>query len=597
MSNSLFADHAFIALGANLPHGSEHPATTLHAVIPHLQKLSKLPLQVSPFYASEPKDCPPGSPVYSNAVVALMPQVDETAESLLEKLQQLEQQFGRVRSGIVNEARTLDLDLLSFRDEIRNTPFLILPHPRAHQRRFVLEPWLAIAGSGYLLAGRTLADWLDECQDPPLCCTSPEDMTAFNRECFCLSLDEGALSQALEAELGTPGLYQLTREHCPYLFSAQPVFVADNHIQHMNAVIGAVEAVVNSKPWRERVLDAAAPITRHDPGGAKGVFMGYDFHVGAESVALIEINTNAGGALLNAVLARAQRACCPEVADLIPTATTAHQLEQDIVAMFLREWQLSNRDRPLQTIAIVDENPIEQYLYPEFILFQQLFRRSDIDAVIVGPEQLQYRDGVLWAGSMAVNLVYNRLTDFLLEHAQVSAIRDAYLANAVVLTPHPQAHALYADKRNLALLTDPAELKAMQVPENIQQILLQGIPRTEVVELAHADRLWSERKRLFFKPASGYGSKAAWRGDKITKRVWSEILAGDYVAQSIIPPAERLAQGDVAPLVFKYDLRNYVYDGSVQWVAARLYQGQTTNFRTPGGGFAPVYYNHGSQAG
>jgi hypothetical protein len=217
--------------------------------------------------------------------------------------------------------------------------------------------------------------------------------------------------------------------------------------------------------------------------------------------------------------------------------------------------------------------------------------------VIVAPEQLQFRDGVLWVGSMAVNLVYNRLTDFLLEHAQVSAIRDAYLANAVVLTPHPQAHALYADKRNLALLTDPAELKAMQVPENIQQILLQGIPRTEVVELAHADRLWSERKRLFFKPASGYGSKAAWRGDKITKRVWSVILAGDYVAQSIIPPAERLAQGDVAPLVFKYDLRNYVYDGSVQWVAARLYQGQTTNFRTPGGGFAPVYYNHGCQAG
>jgi hypothetical protein len=39
----------------------------------------------------------------------------------------------------------------------------------------------------------------------------------------------------------------------------------------------------------------------------------------------------------------------------------------------------------------------------------------------------------------------------------------------------------------------------------------------------------------------------------------------------------------------KFDLRDYAYDGAVQWVAARLYQGQTTNFRTPGGGFAPVY--------
>lgn len=339
-------------------------------------------------------------------------------------------------------------------------------------------------------------------------CTSPEGLTALNHECFCLSLDEGALSRALEAELGMPGLYQLTRERCPYLFSAQPVFVAASHIRRMNDVIGAIETVVNSNPWRERVLDATPPIARHDPGGAKGVFMAYDFHIGAASVGLIEINTNAGGALLNAVLARAQRACCPEVADLIPTAATALKLEQDIVAMFRREWQLSGRDRPLQSIAIVDDNPGEQYLYPEFVLFQQLFQRCGIDAVIVAPEQLEFRDGALWAGPAAIDLVYNRLTDFLLEQANVTSIREAYLANAVVLTPHPQAHALYADKRNLALLTDPAELNAMNVPDKLQQILLQGIPRTELVAPTRAKRLWSERKRLFFKPASGYGSKA-----------------------------------------------------------------------------------------
>lgn len=421
-------------------------------------------------------------------------------------------------------------------------------------------------------------------------CASPEGLTALNRECFCLSLDEGALSRALEAELGTQGLYQLTRERCPYLFSAQPVFVAGNHIRRMNAVIGAFEAVVNSDPWRKKILDAAPPIVRHDPGGAKGVFMGYDFHIGAESVGLIEVNTNAGGALLNAVLARAQHACCPAVANLIPTAATAHQLEQAIVAMFKREWQLSGRNHSLQSIAIVDDNPTAQYLYPEFVLFREVFKRHGFNAVIVAPEQLQFRDGRLWAASVAIDLIYNRLTDFLLEQANVAAIREAYLAHAVVLTPHPQAHALYADKRNLALLTDPTELRALQVPDDLQHILLSGIPRTELVDPAHAERLWAERKRLFFKPAGGYGSKAAWRGDKITKRVWSEILAGGYVAQVLVPPAERLALGDATPLVFKYDLRNYVYDGMVQWLAARLYQGQTTNFRTPGGGFAPVYH-------
>jgi len=43
------------------------------------------------------------------------------------------------------------------------------------------------------------------------------------------------------------------------------------------------------------------------------------------------------------------------------------------------------------------------------------------------------------------------------------------------------------------------------------------------------------------------------------------------------------------PEQLKFDLRNYTYAGEVQWIAARTYQGQTTNFRTPGGGFAPVY--------
>jgi hypothetical protein len=116
-------------------------------------------------------------------------------------------------------------------------------------------------------------------------------------------------------------------------------------------------------------------------------------------------------------------------------------------------------------------------------------------------------------------------------------------------------------------------------------VLQTGIARTELVSAMDADRLWAARRKLFFKPATGYGSKAAYRGDKLTQRVWGEIRAGTHVAQELVVPSERRI-GPESNL--KVDVRNYVYAGEVQLLAARLYQGQTTNLRTPGGGFAAV---------
>ena len=416
-----------------------------------------------------------------------------------------------------------------------------------------------------------------------------QSIEVLNSECFCVSLDTEALRQALESEIGQPGLFDLLLQRCPHLFAERPVFLSHAHIARMADLVRAVESVVAMPAYREHVLGRSSAIARHDPGGAKGVFFGYDFHVTESGFGLIEINTNAGGAMLNAVLARAQRACCPAIDALLPPPATASEFEDKIVSMFRAEWSLSGHDRPLRSIAIVDENPEQQYLYPEFLLFQQLFRRHGLQAVIAGPTEFDIRDGLLWHTDLAIDLVYNRLTDFALETPDSSTLREAYLQSAMVLTPHPQAHALYADKRNLALLSDAARLDALGVPQATQGVLLAGIPFTEVVEPAHAERLWRERRQLFFKPFAGFGGRAAYRGDKLTQRVWQEILAGGYIAQALVAPGGRVVS-NLEPLqVLKFDLRDYVYDGSVQWVAARLYQGQTTNFRTPGGGFAPVY--------
>ena len=416
---------------------------------------------------------------------------------------------------------------------------------------------------------------------------------ALNSDCFCVSLDTDALKRALESGIGQPGLFDLVQQRCPYLFAAHPVFVSAAHVARMAKLIDAIESVVARPAYRDAVLARSPDIARVDPGGARGVFFGYDFHVTEGGFGLIEINTNAGGAMLNAVLARAHHACCPAMGGLVPPVATADALEARIVAMFREEWSLSGRDRALRSVAIVDAAPARQYLYPEFLLFQRLFRRHGLEAVIADPGELTLQNGELRHEGRVIDLVYNRLTDFALEAPESAVLREAYLQQAIVLTPHPRAHALYADKRNLALLSDPLALREFDVPAATSELLLAGIPRTVEVDPVDADRLWAERRRLFFKPFAGYGGRAAYRGDKLTQRVWHDILAGGYVAQALVAPGERALSEEAPARVLKFDLRNYAYDGCVQWIAARLYQGQTTNFRTPGGGFAPVYEGAG----
>ena len=111
-------------------------------------------------------------------------------------------------------------------------------------------------------------------------------------------------------------------------------------------------------------------------------------------------------------------------------------------------------------------------------------------------------------------------------------------------------------------------------------------PETKEVTKANADELWTQRRQWFFKPTCGFGSKAAYRGAKLTKRVWQDVVNGSYVAQALTPPSERMSDDELKPL--KYDVRLYTYAAKPLLVTARLYRGQTTNFRTEQGGFAPV---------
>jgi len=259
-----------------------------------------------------------------------------------------------------------------------------------------------------------------------------------------------------------------------------------------------------------------------------------------------------------------------------------------MVGMLVAEWKAARRSGRPRAIAIVDEAPESQYLYPEFLLAQAALRRAGIAATIAAPGELEFQGAVLFARGEAVDLVYNRLTDFAFAAPALAALREAYLSGAAVVTPNPRAHALYADKRALGLLGDEAWLRAAGLAAGDAALLADAVPRTAVVRAGDAERLWAGRKQLFFKPVAGFGSRGAYRGEKLTRRVFEEILQGGYVAQALVPPSERATPApEGAPL--KFDVRNYAYAGAVQLLAARLWRGQTTNFRTEGGGFAPVF--------
>jgi hypothetical protein len=353
----------------------------------------------------------------------------------------------------------------------------------------------------------------------------------------------------------------------------------------MLRIVRAIDVAARLPEYREAVLSWAPEIAQRD-FGPLGVFMGYDFHLAADGPKLIEINTNAGGAFLNALVARAQWACCGNL-DIGLGGSQADDFEAAVLRMFQREWSLQRGPGTPRRVAIVDDAPEEQYLYPEFVLAKRMLQRHGIEAIIADASQLRYEHGQLAIEGRSVDLVYNRLVDFSFARPEHAALRSAYLDNAVVVTPNPRVHALYADKRNLSLLSDQAALRGWGLSADLLTDLA-GVPRTVLVTSDNAPQLWESRKTLFFKPAGGHGSKAVYRGDKVTKGVWAEIIRGGYVAQQYAAPSERMVKLEGPPEARKTDVRLYVYEGQVLLTAARLYQGQTTNFRTPGGGFAPV---------
>lgn len=404
-----------------------------------------------------------------------------------------------------------------------------------------------------------------------------------NQHCRCVTLDQTLIVRSLRNQLSDNADEILSGAAWQQLFSNTAVFVPGHDLSQMQAMVRALEATAALPEYREQVLSWAPTTARLDPGPA-GAFMGYDFHLDNEGPRLIEINTNAGGAFLNAVLARAQRQCCGGTAG----EPWTEDFDRAVISQFESEWQAQRGGGRPERIAIVDEQPEEQYLYPEFRLCQELLQKDGIETVILPPEKLHYENGVLFGNGQQIDLVYNRLVDFGLEAPEHAALRSAWLDGGAVITPNPHTHALFADKRNLTVFSNHEALLDWGLSPENAELLRNGIPRTVQVNTDNQDDLWQQRRQWFFKPVAGHGSKGVYKGSKLTKSTFAQIVGSNYIAQTYVPPSERLVMVDGEPKMLKVDVRLYTYRGELLLAAARLYRGQTTNFRTPGGGFAPI---------
>lgn len=151
---------AVIALGSNLAHGSESPAQIVTEAAKRLQSLSLCAPRLSRIYSTSAVGLGAGAPDFCNAVAIIEPAAALNAQELLEGLLAIELELGRERlqprAGATYASRTIDLDLIYCRNEVVDSPALQLPHPRAAERVFVLEP-LAELWPDLVLPGQHLS--------------------------------------------------------------------------------------------------------------------------------------------------------------------------------------------------------------------------------------------------------------------------------------------------------------------------------------------------------------------------------------------------------------------------------------------------------
>jgi len=305
------------------------------------------------------------------------------------------------------------------------------------------------------------------------------------------------------------------------------------------------------------------------------VLMGYDFHITEEGVAkLIEVNTNAGG------LWFADRSYHPS------NTRFSAELAQNLLNTFLADYQLfqKNPEAIPQLIAIIDQKPQEQFLYPEMKVFAQLFQQAGIECIVIDPSEIEVKNSRLYCKDKAIDLIYNRHCDFYFHSAKMALIAHAWQQQSICITPNPRVYGLLADKQRMADWCKADFLEPLLSIESSQR-LHTALPKTHLLSELNQEGLWGQRKQWVFKPLNSYASRGVYVGDKLTKSKFHSFNPEEILIQERIKPTITLSPDGEK---FKTDFRLFTYRKQILAISARLYQGQVTNLHTINGGFSRV---------
>lgn len=304
------------------------------------------------------------------------------------------------------------------------------------------------------------------------------------------------------------------------------------------------------------------------------VLMSYDFQINQYGLPkLIEINTNASGFLLADLVQKTHG---------ILDGSPLEKLKQS----FLNEWRLFNKSEqnpnPPRKTLIIDQNLDQQRMLAEFYMFHDLMRSWGWDNEIVDVSSLQYNSNnqVQTSEGDPVQFIYNRLTDFYL--TQFPELKKSYETHNVCLSPNPKEYLHLADKNNLCQFYSQIHSQSNSIDMDLSS-LKKILIKTEIMK--SKEEAWKQRKKLFFKPLLGYGSKQVYRGSSITKKKFGEL--DQCVLQEYIPSQ---LWKDPHGEEWKFDIRVFAYKDQIQLITGRIYQGQLTNFSQPFSGYCSVVF-------